>query len=172
MSKFDKIDIVKKIFIFAPSIMLFISVLSELDPNYLNLKYFSFNFTHILIFYCSLRKKSSIGYGYIFIAGLINDVVIAIPLGLSSLMYLIICSFAAYLKNITLRPSLIKDWIYFLITVLVVNSFSFIMLTLIFSYKQSYMNILINSFYTFLFYIVFAYCFKNLETKIFGKSDV
>ena len=132
----------------------------------------SFNFTHILIFYCSLRKKFSIGYGYIFIAGLINDVVIAIPLGLSSLIYLIICSFASYLKNITLRPSLTKDWIYFLITILVVNSFSFTMLTIIFSYTQSYTDILINSFYTFLFYIVFAYCFKILETKIFGKSDV
>lgn len=172
MGHFNKIDLIKKIFILAPTLFLFISVLSEFDTNYLNLKYFSFNFTYILIFYCSLRKKINIGYGLIFMAGLINDVVVGIPLGFSSLIYLIICSFAAYLKFITLRPSLSKDWIYFLVTILVVNSFAFIMLNFIFSYELNYIDILVNTFFTFMFYIIFAYCFKILEIKVFGKSNV
>ena len=35
----------------APLILLFVSVLNNYDFNYLGLKYFSFNFSYILIFY-------------------------------------------------------------------------------------------------------------------------
>ena len=59
-----------------PLILLFISVLNNYDFNHLGLKYFSFNFSYILIFYYSLKKSESLGYIYIFIAGLFNDVVI------------------------------------------------------------------------------------------------
>ena len=91
-----------------PLILLFLSVLNNYDFNYLGLKYFSFNFSYILIFYYSLKKSQSLGYSYIFIAGLFNDVVLGTPIGLSSLMYLILCGAAAYVRNITLRPSLIN----------------------------------------------------------------
>ena len=91
------------------------------------MKYFSFNFSYILIFYYSLKKSESLGYTYIFIAGLFNDVVVGTPIGLSSLMYLILCVAAAYLRNITLRPSLIKDCIFFLITILIINSLLFVL---------------------------------------------
>ena len=63
------------------------------------LKYFSFNFPFILIFYWSLKKPEHLGYGLIFFAGVINDVVIGFPIGMSSFTYLLICGFAAYLKN-------------------------------------------------------------------------
>ena len=53
----------------APIIILFVSVLNEFDLNYI--KYFSFNFPFILIYYWSLKKSESLGYGYIFVAGLI-----------------------------------------------------------------------------------------------------
>ena len=101
---------------YSPIILLFISVLNEFDFNYLGLKYFSFNFSYILIFYYSLKKSPHFGYGLVFVAGLFNDVILGTPIGLSSLCFLLICGFAAYLRNITLRPSFIKDWIYFLIT--------------------------------------------------------
>ena len=73
----------KKILELAPLILLFVSVLNEFDLNYLNYKYFSFNFPFILIYYWSLKRSESSGYGYIFIAGLFNDVVIGFPIGLS-----------------------------------------------------------------------------------------
>ena len=40
--------------------------------------------------------------------------------GISSLFF-VLCAAAAYLRNITLRPSLIKDWIFFFITILIAN---------------------------------------------------
>ena len=126
---------IKKILSQIPLILLFVSVLNNFDFNYLGLKYFSFNFLYILIFYYSLKKSESLGYIYIFIAGLFNDVIVGTPIGLSSLMYLILCGAAAYLRNITLRPSLIKDCIFFLITIMIINSLLFIILTFIFNYQ-------------------------------------
>ena len=156
---------------YLPIILLFTSVLNEIDFNNLGLRYFSFNFSYILIFYYSLKKTESLGYGLIFIAGLFNDVIVSLPLGISSLIYLLICGFAAYLRNITLRPNLIKDWIFFLITILVVNSISYTFLTLIFSYKIEYLNLLINSLFTFLLYIVFSYFFSFIEKLTLGNPN-
>ena len=113
MIEISKISILSKIFNSLPIIILFISVLNEFDFNYLNFKYFSFNFPFILIFYWSLKGGEKLGYGLVFIAGLINDVVVGLPMGISSLSYLLICGFAVYLRNITLRPNLIKDWLFF-----------------------------------------------------------
>ena len=125
MSVQSKTSILNKFLTFTPSILLFVAVLNEYDLNYLNFKYFSFNFPFILIFYWSLKRSQSLGYGLIFLAGLFNDVVIGYPIGISSLTYLIICGFAAYLRNITLRPSIINDLFFFLFTILVANSINY-----------------------------------------------
>ena len=90
MTELRNKNFIKKILSQIPLILLFISVLNNFDFNYLGLKYFSFNFSYILIFYYSLKKSESLGYIYIFIAGLFNDVVVGTPIGLSSLMYLIL----------------------------------------------------------------------------------
>ena len=113
MVKFSKVSIFISLLNYAPVLLLFISVLNEFDFNYLELKYFSFNFPFILIYYWSLKKSDSLGYGFIFIAGIVNDVIVGLPMGISSFSYLLICGFAAYLRNITLRPSIFKDWIFF-----------------------------------------------------------
>jgi rod shape-determining protein MreD len=159
-----------KILLYSPIILLFLSVLNEFDFNFLDIKYFSFNFNYILIFYYSLKKSKSLGYGLIFLAGLFNDVVLGTPIGISSLIYLFICGFAAYLRNITLRPNLLKDWIFFLITVLVVNSIWYTLLNLFFLIPLDYYHLLINSFFTFLFYIIFYYLFGIFDKIIFGNS--
>ena len=145
--------------LYLPLILLFVSVFNEFDFNYLQYQYFSFNFPFILIFYWSLKRIESLGYGYIFIAGLFNDAVIGFPIGLSSLTYLIICGFAAYLKNITLRPNLIKDWIYFLFTILVANSINYFLLVSFFSIEVNYYELSGNILFTFLFYYIFGYLF-------------
>ena len=171
MKIFSKKPILITILSNAPIILLFISVLNEFDLNYLELKYFSFNFPFILIFYWSLKKSESLGYGYIFLAGLFNDVVVGLPIGISSFSYLLISGFASYLRNITLRPSLIKDWIFFLFTILVVNSTVFLSLTLLFLYSLDYYDLVINIFFTFLFYIIFANIFKFYQEIVFGKTN-
>ena len=129
MSVENKKTIYKKFLSAAPLLLLFISVLNEFDLNYLNYKYFSFNFPFILIYYWSLKRSESLGYGYIFIAGMFNDVVSGFPIGISGLTYLIICGFASYLRNITLRPNIINDWFFFLLTILVATSINYFLLS-------------------------------------------
>ena len=154
-----------------PLVLLFVSVLNDYDFNYLSLKYFSFNFSYILIFYYSLKKSESLGYIYIFIAGLFNDVIVGTPIGLSSLMYLILCGAAAYLRNITLRPSLIKDCIFFLITILIINSLLFIALNYIFNYELNYYDQIINIICTFLLYFLFSNLFDFFESYFVGRAN-
>ena len=173
MVKFAKTtSIFNNLLRYAPILLLFISVLNEFDFNYLELKYFSFNFPFILIFYWSLKRSETLGYGLVFIAGLFNDVVAGFPIGVSSFAYLLICVFSAYLKNITLRPSVIKDWIFFAITILVVNSLMYSILVLFFSLHLDYNDLLVNLLFTFSLYVIFANIFEIYQKLIFGSSDV
>ena len=169
MNKINKSNIFDTFYRYTPIALLFISVLNETDFNNLGLKYFSFNFSYILIFYYTLKKNETIGYGLIFTAGLFNDVVVGIPIGVSSLLYLLLCGAAAYLRNITLRPSLIKDWIFFLLTILFINSISFLVLTFIFSYEINYLDQMINILFTFLFYVLFVFIFNFIDKIIIGR---
>ena len=171
-TKFSKVRIFSTLLRNVPLLLLLISVLNEFDFNYLEVTLFSFNFPYILIFYWSLKKTESLGYGFIFIAGLINDVVVGFPIGISSLAYLLICGFSAYLRNITLRPNLFKDWMFFLFTILVVNSFTYSLLTLFFSFEINYISLIVNLIFTFLLYFVFAYIFQFYQQKVFEGTNV
>ena len=151
--------------------MLFFSVFNEFDFNYLKLDYFSFNFVHLLIFFWTLRNPDHLGYLAIFFAGIINDVVIGIPIGISSFCYLVLCSVTAYIRNITLSPNFIKDWISLLFTILLINSIQVIILDLIFLIQVDYMNYLINSGFTFLFYPIFFIIFNFLNERIAKQSN-
>ncbi len=153
MIKFEKKNYLYKIYTFLPIIVLFISVLNEFDFNYLDIDYFSFNFPFILIFYFALKEYNKFDYLLVFIAGLINDTVVGLPLGLSSFSYILVCTFASYLRNITIRPHLIKDWFYFLFVISFINSINYIVLLIFFSYELDIMYYVINNLFTFLFYV-------------------
>ena len=149
-----------KFYSYLPFIILLISVLNEFDFNYLNLKYFSFNFPFILIFFFTLKEFKHFDYSLVFIAGLINDTVVGLPLGISSFSYMLICIATSYFRNITIRPSPVKDWFYFLFIISLINSINYTILTLFFSFDLILISYLINNFFTFLFYIFFILIFK------------
>ena len=157
MIRFKKKNYIYKIFSWLPIIFLYISVSNEFDLNYLNIDYFSFNFPFILIFYFSLKEYSKFDYLLVFLAGLINDTIIGLPLGLSSLSYVLVCIFASYLRNITIRPNLIKDWFYFLFVISLINSINYSVLFLFFSYDLDIIFYIINNLFTFLIYIPLSF---------------
>ena len=161
MIRFQKKNLLYKIYIWLPILALFISVFNEFDLNYLNIDYFSFNFPFILIFYFALKEYQRFDYFLVFLAGLTNDTVVGLPLGLSSLSYMLICIFATYLRNITISPNLIKDWFYFLFIISLINSINYSVLFLFFSYELDITLFIINNFFTFMFYIVFSIFFKR-----------
>ena len=120
MSSLNKNSLIKSLLFYLPLFLLFLSVLNEIDFNYLKIEYFSFNFVYILIFYWTLKSPRYLNYGSIFLAGIVNDVVVSMPIGFSSFCYLLICAVTAYLRNITLRPNLYKDSLVFLVAILFV----------------------------------------------------
>ena len=166
MSSLNKNSLSNIIFSYFPIGMLFLSVFNDFDFNYLKIEYFAFNFAHILIFFWTLKNPDHLGYTSIFVAGIVNDVIIGIPIGISSFCYLLICAVTAYLRNITITPNFINDWISFLFTILLVNSIQVISLDIIFSVEVNYMRYLINSGFTFILYPVFLFLFNILEKKI------
>jgi rod shape-determining protein MreD len=168
MIKFQKRNFFYKIYTWLPIIILFVSVFNEFDFNYLNIEYFSFNFPFVLIFYFALKEYFNFDYFLVFLAGLVNDTVVGLPLGLSSLSYILVCIFATYLRNMTIRPHLIKDWFYFLFVISLINSINYSVLFLFFSYDLDILFYVINNLFTFLFYIPLVFIFDHY---LKGSSD-
>ena len=171
MSSLNKTSFYQIFFSYFPIILLFFSVFNEIDFNFLKINYFAFNFVHILIFYWTLRNPNYLGYIPIFLAGIINDVIIGIPMGISSFCFLLICSVTAYIRYITLSPNFINDWLSFLFTILLINSIQVIILDLIFLIELDYLSYLINTGFTFIFYPLFYIIFRYLDKKIIFQKD-
>lgn len=160
-----------KLIHYIPLLLLFYFVLSETEFSITGYEYFSFNFIQIIIFYWVLKNPVIIGYGLIFISGIINDIVIGLPIGISSIQFLILCGLASYLRNLTLRPNMLNDWIAFGPSILIVNSIYFLILYLFFNFELEYLKILANALITFLFYPIFGILFNLLPVnKNQGKN--
>lgn len=159
MIKFVKNNYLYKIYSWLPLIILYISVLNEFDLNYFSIEFISFNFPFVLIFYFTLKEYNNFDYFLVFLAGLFNDTVVGTPLGLSSLSYVLICIFASYLRNMTIRPNLMKDWFYFLFIISLINSLNYLIMFLFFSYDLKIMFYMINNLFTFLIYIPLTFIF-------------
>ena len=92
-------------------------------------------------------------------------------MGISSLCYLLLCAAAVYLRNITLRPNIIKDWIFFLISILFLNFITFAYLILFFNYEINYFDQLINIVFTFLLYFIFSFLFRFYDSAVLGEFN-
>ena len=123
---------------------------------------YSFNFIYAVIFYWVLKKPDRLGYGLIFLAGIINDVVQNFPIGISSINYLLLCAIAAFIRVRTLMPSLLYDWILFFVAILIVGSVKYTNLTLIFEYPIKYGTLMFSSFITFLIYPALSKLFDKI----------
>ena len=134
-----------------PLILLFFISLN--GSSVVNIKFFSINIHYILVYYWVLRQPQSLGYGFIFLSGLISDVVLGFPLGVNSLSLLFVAGVAAYVRVVTVRITLINDWISFVPALLFANFVYFISLYYS-NYSIEYFYLLKNSIFTFIFYPV------------------
>ena len=139
-------------FKFFELIPLFLLFFISLNGNsVIDLKFFSINIHYILVYYWVLRQPESLGYGFIFLSGIISDVVFGFPLGVTALSLLIIAAVAAYVRVVTVRITLINDWISFIPALLIANFIYF--LSLYFSnYSIDYLYLFKNSIFTFIYY--------------------
>jgi len=147
-----------------PLLLLFFLAFTGFDLTFFLIENnFSFNFIYAVIFYWVLKKPERLGYGLIFLVGIINDVVQNFPIGISSINYLLLCAIAAFIRTRTLMPSLLYDWIFFLVAILIVSSVKYTILTLIFEYPIKYETLMFSSFITFLIYPALSKLFNQIS---------
>ena len=138
-----------KFFEILPLLLLFFISLN--GSSIINVKFFSANIHYILVYYWVLRQPQSLGYGFIFLSGIISDIVLGVPLGINALSLLIVAAVAAYVRVVTVRMTLVNDWISFVPALLFANLIYFS--SLYFSdYSVDYFYLLKNSVFTFIFY--------------------
>ena len=131
-----------------------------------NLLIFTFNLQMIIVYFYVLKFPSNLGTGHIFLAGIINDVVIGIPLGTSSLSFLVLTFFTTYIRTATLRSKMTSEWITFVPALFLSNLVYFIVINNFSHLSFYYIELLQNTFFTFLFFPIFYYLFINYETKM------
>ena len=167
-----KRNFIRSFFNLIPLLILFFLAFSETDFDFEKLSFLSFNLIHILIFYWVLKNPDILGYGFIFLAGIVNDVVIGLPIGVSSVTYLILAGFAAYVRYLTVQPSLIYDWIIFVPSIAVTNSVYFYILRIFFDIQINYITLALNTGITILLYPVIGILFSFLANIIIKGKNV
>ena len=155
---------------FLELIPLFLLFFISLNGNsVIDFKFFSINIHYIIIYYWVLKQPQALGYGFIFLSGIITDVVFGLPIGASALTLLVIATVAAYVRTVTVRSSLVSDWLSFIPALLIANFIYFI--TLYFSnYSIDYFYLFKNSIFTFVFYPILWVIFGILLNFIKSES--
>ena len=142
-----------------PLLLLFFISLN--GNSVIDFRFFSINVHYILIYYWVLKRPQDLGYGFIFLSGIITDVVFGLPIGVSALALLAVAAVAAYVRVVTVRISLINDWISFIPALLLANFIYF--MSLYFSnYSIDYLYLFKNSIFTFIFYPILWLLFTPL----------
>jgi len=127
---------------------------------------FSFNLQMIIVYFYVLKFPSHLGNGHIFLAGIFNDVVVGIPLGVSSLSYLVLSFFTSYIRGATLRAKMSAEWITFIPALFFANLTYFVIINNFTHLSFYYIELLQNTFFTFLFFPFFYYLFNYFQTRI------
>ncbi len=150
----------RKIINLGPVIFFYYLSISEIDSYFESyFEILSFNIQLIIIYFWSLKRPEVLGNGNVFFAGIINDVVMGVPLGLSSLSYLVVSLVATYVKNMTVNTSITTDWFTFFIAIFFSNLTFLVLVTNFSEMIVSFTEISYNTFFTLLFFPFFWFLF-------------
>jgi len=165
-------NLLNKIFNAGPLILLYYLSISEIDTNLEKVfEIFTFNLPIIIIYFWILKRPSVMGTGHIFMAGLINDVVMGFPLGISSLSYLVICFFSNYVRNKSVNTTIASDWFTFFIALIFANLLFFSLLNIFSDMIISYSKIGYNTFFTLFLFPIFWLIFSLYQANFIGGQD-
>ena len=131
----------------------------------INIKFLSINIHYIIVYYWVLRQPGSLGYGIIFLSGIVSDIVLGLPMGSNSLSLLFVAAVAAYVRVVTVRITLINDWISFIPALLFANFIYFITLYFL-DYSIDYLYLIKNAIFTFIFYPIIWIIFSATSQLI------
>ena len=164
--------IIRKLINLGPLILLYYLSISEIDTHFENyFEILSFNIQLIIIYFWVSKRPEVLGSGHIFLAGLINDVVMGFPLGISSLSYLVVCFVGNYVRNKSVNTTIASDWFTFLIALLFANLLFFSLLNNFSEVAISYTKIGYNTFFTLFLFPVFWLLFNLYQMSFIGAQD-
>ena len=167
-----KINLLNKIFNAGPLILLYYLSISEIDTNLEKVfEIFTFNLPIIIIYFWILKKPSVMGTGHIFCVGLINDVIMGFPLGISSLSYLVVCFFSNYVRNKSVNTTIASDWFTFFIALIFANLLFFSLLNNFSDIVISYTKIGYNTFFTLFLFPILWLLFSIYKINFIGGQD-
>ena len=167
-----KLNILNKIYAAGPLILLYYLSISDVDANLENfLEIFSINLQIIIIYFWMIKRPSLMGTGHIFVAGLINDVVMGFPLGISSLSYLVVCFVGNYVRNKSVNTTLASDWFTFLIALLFSNLLFFSLINNFSDLVIPFSKIGYNTFFTLFLFPIFWFLFNIYQMSFIGSQD-
>ena len=157
--------ILKQFINLGPLLLLYYLSISEIDSHFESyFEILSFNIQLIIIYFWVSKRPEVLGSGHIFLAGLLNDVVMGFPLGVSSLSYLVVSLVATYIKNMTVNTRITTDWFSFFIAIFFSNLIFFILLVNFSEIKIDLVEISYNTFFTLLFFPFFWFLFTYYNT--------
>jgi rod shape-determining protein MreD len=167
-----KLNLLNKFFNAGPLILLYYLSISEIDTNLEKVfEIFTFNLPIIIIYFWILKRPSAMGTGHIFLAGLINDVVMGFPLGASSLSYLVVCFFSNYVRNKSVNTTIASDWFTFFIALILANLLFFLLLNNFSDLVFSFSTIGYNTFFTLFLFPIFWLIFNIYHSNFIGGHD-
>ena len=167
-----KNSIINKIYNTGPLILLYYLCISEIDTNLEKIfEIFTLNFQIILIYFWVIKRPDIMANGHIFLAGLINDVVMGFPLGISSLSYLIIIFVGTYVRNKSVNTTIASDWFTFFLAMIFANLLFFSLLNNFSELNYSFSKIGYNMFFTLFMFPVFWLLFNIYYMKFIGNRD-
>ena len=167
-----KLNIIKKIYAAGPLILLYYLSISEIDANLENfLEILSINLQIIIIYFWMIKRPSLMGTGHIFVAGMINDVVMGLPLGISSLSYLVVCFVGNYVRNKSVNTTLASDWVTFFIALVFSNLLFFSLINNFSDLAIPFSKIGYNTFFTLFLFPIFWFIFNIYQINFIGSQD-
>tara|TARA_B100001173_G_scaffold300272_1_gene299627 strand:- start:1087 stop:1599 length:513 start_codon:yes stop_codon:yes gene_type:complete len=164
---------INKIINLGPLILLYYLSVSEIDSHFENyFEILSFNIQLIIIYFWVSKRPEILGSGHIFFAGLINDVVMGFPLGISALSYLTVSLVATYVKNMTVNTRITTDWFTFFIAIFFSNLVFFILLVNFSEVAINLTEISYNTFFTLIFFPFFWFLFTYYNSIVTTGKNV
>tara|TARA_B100001248_G_scaffold92275_1_gene68433 strand:+ start:5177 stop:5689 length:513 start_codon:yes stop_codon:yes gene_type:complete len=167
-----KNSLINKIYNSGPLILLYYLCISEIDTNLEKIfEIFTLNFQIILIYFWVIKRPEIMANGHIFLAGLINDVVMGFPLGISSLSYLIIIFVGTYVRNKSVNTTIASDWFTFFLAMMFANLLFFSLLNNFSQLNYSFSKIGYNMFFTLFMFPIFWLLFNIYHMTFIGNRD-
>tara|TARA_B100001121_G_C18558490_1_gene559142 strand:- start:402 stop:914 length:513 start_codon:yes stop_codon:yes gene_type:complete len=166
-------SIIRKIYNAGPLLLLYYLCISEVDTNLEKIfEIFTLNFQIILIYFWVLKRPEIMANGHIFLAGLINDVVMGFPLGISSLSYLIIIFVGTYVRNKSVNTTIASDWFTFFMAMIFSGVLFFSLLNNFSDLSFPIAKIGYNMFFTLFMFPIFWLLFNIYQITFIGTRDV